>query len=198
MTLRRFEFSVCSANPKDLPPSLAQHASCWGLLHPHHFTFRTHVGGVVVADQVHIQLGGYLLVQLGQKLLELRGAVAAVDRSVDLAGGYVQGGEQRGDAMAKVVMRASYGQPGHHRQHRRRAVQGLDLGFLIHTEHQRLHRLSRPGARCRDYSRSVSPGRSPNPACASPRTGLSTVAAVRQWQQRSRGWGWWCPGSDTG
>ena len=30
MTLRRFEFSVCSANPEDLPPSLAQHASCWG------------------------------------------------------------------------------------------------------------------------------------------------------------------------
>ena len=30
MTLRRFEFSVCSANPEGLPPSLAQHASCWG------------------------------------------------------------------------------------------------------------------------------------------------------------------------
>ncbi|MFF0372606.1 hypothetical protein ACFYPS_35650, partial [Micromonospora sp. NPDC005087] len=32
--------------------------------------------------------------------------------------------------------------------------------------------VSRPGARCRDYSRSVSPGRSPNPACLSPGTGL--------------------------
>ena len=29
MTLRRFGFSACSANPEDLPPSLAQHASCW-------------------------------------------------------------------------------------------------------------------------------------------------------------------------
>src|SRR5215217_1705558 len=41
------------------------------------------VGGVVVTDQVHIQLGGDLAVQRGQKLLELGGAMAAVDRSVD-------------------------------------------------------------------------------------------------------------------
>src|SRR6478736_10364020 len=71
MTLRRFEFSVCSANPKDLPPSLAQHASCWGLLHPHHFTFRTHVGGVVVEDQVNPQFLGDLAVDGGQELHEL-------------------------------------------------------------------------------------------------------------------------------
>ena len=29
MTLRRFGISACSANPEDLPPSLAQHGSCW-------------------------------------------------------------------------------------------------------------------------------------------------------------------------
>ena len=29
MTLRRFGLSVCSANPEDLPPSLAQHGPCW-------------------------------------------------------------------------------------------------------------------------------------------------------------------------
>jgi len=29
MTLRRFEISACTANPEDLPPSLAQHGSCW-------------------------------------------------------------------------------------------------------------------------------------------------------------------------
>jgi hypothetical protein len=40
--------------------------------------------------------------------------------------------------------------------------------------------LSRPGARCWHCCRSVSPGRSPNPACASRRTGLSTVSAVRR------------------
>ena len=29
MTLRRFGLSACTANPEDLPPSLAQHGSCW-------------------------------------------------------------------------------------------------------------------------------------------------------------------------
>ncbi len=29
MTLRRFGISACSANPEGLPPSLAQHGSCW-------------------------------------------------------------------------------------------------------------------------------------------------------------------------
>ena len=37
---------------------------------------------------------------------------------------------------------------------------------------------SRPGARCPDCSGSVSPGRSPNPPCASRRNGLSTGTAV--------------------
>src|SRR3954471_19453100 len=37
---------------------------------------------------------------------------------------------------------------------------------------------SRPGARCPDCSGSVSPGRSPNPPCASRRNGLSTETAV--------------------
>ena len=44
---------------------------------------------------------------------------------------------------------------------------------------RRRRALSRPGARCRDCSRSVSPDLSPNPPCASRRNGLSTVSAVR-------------------
>jgi transposase-like protein len=45
------------------------------------------------------------------------------------------------------------------------------------------------GARCRHCCRSVSPCRSPNPPCASPRNGLSTVSAVRRGALSSRGWG---------
>jgi hypothetical protein len=41
--------------------------------------------------------------------------------------------------------------------------------------------LSRHGARCRCCHRSVSPCRSPNPACDSHRTGLSTVSAIKAW-----------------
>ena len=40
--------------------------------------------------------------------------------------------------------------------------------------------LSRHGARCRCCRRSVSPCRSPNPACDFHRTGLSTVSALRR------------------
>src|SRR2546430_9316794 len=58
--------------------------------------------------------------------------------------------------------------------------------------------LSRPGARCRDCSRSVSPGRSPNPPCEFLRNGLSTVAAIRRGWGLSRGWGSCCLGSGIG
>jgi transposase-like protein len=47
--------------------------------------------------------------------------------------------------------------------------------------------LSRHGARCWHCCRSVSPCRSPNPACASRRTGLSTVSAVRRGSPWPRG-----------
>jgi transposase len=55
---------------------------------------------------------------------------------------------------------------------------------------------SRPGARCPDCSGSVSPGRSPNPPCASRRNGLSTATAV---MRGSVPRGWECSlGSGTG
>lgn len=49
------------------------------------------VNGVVVADQVYVQVGRYLLVELGQELAELHGAVTAVDRADHLAGDHIEG-----------------------------------------------------------------------------------------------------------
>ena len=57
--------------------------------------------------------------------------------------------------------------------------------------------LSRPGARCRDCSQSVSPDLSPNPPCPLLGNGLSTVSAVK-WVQEPRVGGSCCRGSDTG
>jgi hypothetical protein len=57
--------------------------------------------------------------------------------------------------------------------------------------------LSRHGARCWHYCRSVSPCLSPNPPCDSHRNGLSTVPFVRQFVG-SRDWGSCCRGSGTG
>nr|WP_239382510.1 tyrosine-type recombinase/integrase [Frankia sp. CIT1] len=58
--------------------------------------------------------------------------------------------------------------------------------------------LSRPGARCRDCSRPVSPSRSPNPPCRSLGNGLSTVSAVRRGWGKATGTGSWRPGRSTG
>ncbi|MEV7939317.1 site-specific integrase [Kitasatospora sp. NPDC088264] len=62
----------------------------------------------------------------------------------------------------------------------------------------RIGLVSRPGARCRDCSRSVSPDRSPNPPCRSLGNGLSTVPAVRRGSQEAMGRGSCCPGRCSG
>jgi hypothetical protein len=60
----------------------------------------------------------------------------------------------------------------------------------LHSNHSASRRkLSRPGARCWDCSRSVSPGRSPNPPCGSLRNGLSTASVVRRGGAGPTGWG---------
>src|SRR5512133_319093 len=55
----------------------------------------------------------------------------------DLAGGDLQGGEQAGDAVPDIIMGASLGQPRAQRQRGGGAVQRLDLGLLVHAEHDR-------------------------------------------------------------
>ena len=107
----------------------------------------------------------------------------------DLAGGDLQRGEQRGRAVADVVVCAAGRQPRPHGQHRLGAVQRLDLAVLVDGQDDGLVGLSRPEARCRDRSRPVSPGRSPNPACDSHRTGLSAVPAVMAWLRSVQGLG---------
>src|SRR5215472_2987152 len=55
----------------------------------------------------------------------------------DLASLSVQGGEQRSRAIALVIMSPPFHLTGAHGQRRLRAIQGLDLRFLVHTQHQR-------------------------------------------------------------
>ena len=98
------------------------------------------VGGVVVADQVHVQAGGHRLVDRGQELPELDGPVAAVQLADDGAVGDVEGREQAGDAVPQVVVGAAFGHARHHRQHRLGPVQRLDLALFIHAQHHRLLR----------------------------------------------------------
>ena len=98
------------------------------------------VGGVVVADEVDVELGGDGLVDGDQELAELDRAVPAVQVGDHVAVGDVERREQAGDAVADVVVGAPLGHAGHHRQHRLGAVQRLDLGLLVDAQHDRLLR----------------------------------------------------------
>ena len=94
------------------------------------------VGGGVVADHVHLQLGGDLGVDAGQEPLELDGAVAGGQLGDDLAGGDVQGGVQVGGAVAGRRAWPARG-PWQQWQDRGGTVQRLHLGLLVHAQHHR-------------------------------------------------------------
>ena len=65
-------------------------------------------------------------------------AVAGVAGVGDRAGGHFQGGEQGGGAVPDVVVRVPFGDVRPHRQDRLGSVRGLDLGLLVHADHDRV------------------------------------------------------------
>src|SRR5947208_795803 len=99
----------------------------------------------------------------------------------------------------RQMLRPSFVPPPQIRELRDLTRYRVDLLAERTAEKQRVEKLleeSRPGARCPDCSGSVSPGRSPNPPCASRRNGLSTETAVMR-GSAPRGSGC-CLGSGTG
>ena len=87
-----------------------------------------------------LQPVGDLAVDGVEELEELGVAVPRQALADHRAGQHVQGGEQRRGAVALVVMGHRARPSGHHRQRRLGAVQGLDLGLLVHAQHDRLLR----------------------------------------------------------
>src|SRR3546814_7363970 len=65
------------------------------------------VGRVVVHHQVDLEVLGHIGLDLVEELAELGGPVARQALADHLAGGDVQGGEQRGDAMTLVIVAAA-------------------------------------------------------------------------------------------
>src|ERR1700677_2046213 len=98
------------------------------------------VGGIVIADQVDVFAGGYRLVDHAQKPHPLLMPVFLLAEAVDLTSGGVEGGEQGGGAVAFVVMRHGLAAPLFKRQSGLRAIQRLNLTFLIYRQHQRMLR----------------------------------------------------------
>ena len=69
------------------------------------FHFGMFVGGVVVHDDVQVQFGRGVRIDLAQKGDELGVPVPRLAAADDLATGHVQSGKERGRAVALVVMR---------------------------------------------------------------------------------------------
>ncbi len=96
------------------------------------------VRAVVVHHQVQGNVPGKLRINAPQEFQELLVTMPAEALAHDLALQNFQSGKQGGRAVALVVM-GHRAQPAFlHRQAGLGAVQRLDLGLLVHTEHQRL------------------------------------------------------------
>ena len=94
------------------------------------------VGGGVVDDHMDVELVGNGAVDEVQEPSELDGPVAIGHVGDDLARGDVEGHVEIGGAVAFVVVGASLGESRAQREDGSGAIQGLDLGLLVHTEHQ--------------------------------------------------------------
>lgn len=93
------------------------------------------VGGQVVADQMHIQLGRNGLVDRDQKLLEFHRSMTTMKCRNDGVVGDVEGREQTRHAGTDVIVTAPLRHARHQRQHRLRPIERLHTGFLVHTQH---------------------------------------------------------------
>lgn len=98
--------------------------------------------GVVVHHQVntHTLFDRDRLVDLGEELQELLVTMTAVALANDLPGRDIQGAEERGGAVAHVVVGSPLGLARGQWQDRLGSVEGLDLGFLVDAQHDRSFR----------------------------------------------------------
>lgn len=97
---------------------------------------RVLMGGVVVGDQVQSLVLGRLAVDFARELQLLNVRVALLALTDDLAVQHVQRGEQRGRAVALIVVRHRLCSPLLQRQPRLRAVQRLHLALFVAAQHQ--------------------------------------------------------------
>jgi len=91
---------------------------------------------VVVEDQMDVEPRRHFRIDLVEKLAKLKRAMAPVELPNHLASLSVQGGEQRSGTVAFVIMSPAFRLSGAHGQNGLRAIQSLNLRFLINTQYQ--------------------------------------------------------------
>jgi hypothetical protein len=96
------------------------------------------VRGVIVQDEVNIEIGRNFALDLAQKAHKFPASMPGFNRCDDPTGCYIQSGKERSGGMPIIVMAPTLRAARAHRQDRLAALQDLNLALLIHTEHQRI------------------------------------------------------------
>src|SRR5215467_2219134 len=97
------------------------------------FHARMLVRAVVIDDEMDLQASRDLGLDLAQEGQELLMPMTRLAVGEYVAAEDIERREQRGRAMALVVVRDSLGVPQPQREHRLRALQGLSLALFINT-----------------------------------------------------------------
>ena len=94
------------------------------------------VRGVIVEHQMDVEIGRHGLLDRAEEFAEFDRTVTLVAAADDVAGGDIQGREQRGRTVTLIVMTTPLNLTGPHRQQRLGAVERLDLRLFIDAQHQ--------------------------------------------------------------
>ncbi|AOZ13603.1 hypothetical protein AA042_13825 [Pseudomonas lundensis] len=98
------------------------------------------VRGVVVDDQMQLEMLGRFAIDLLEKLQPFPMQVLALDGTDQASLKIIQRSEQGDGAMADIIVRLRADMPDSQRQSSLSALEGLNLAFFIATEHQCLIR----------------------------------------------------------
>ena len=98
------------------------------------------VGGVVVDDEMDVELGRHISLDVAQKGEELLVTMAGFALGDDRAVEHVEGGEQGGGAVTLVVVGDALDVAEPHGKQGLGAFEGLDLALLIDAKHHSLVR----------------------------------------------------------
>ena len=110
------------------------HVISWSRSKPA-FYFRMLVGAVVVNDQMDVQVGRSIRINVSKELEKLLMAMSCFVLSEDLAGGDIKSGEESGCAMTDVIMTDAFNVSQPHGKHWLGSFKCLNLTFLIDAKH---------------------------------------------------------------
>ncbi len=94
------------------------------------------VGGIVVHDEMDIEILGHIGIDFTKELQEFLGSMLFETSSDDFAGCDVEGGKQRRRAMSFVIVSTSLGLTRPHRQKRLCPIKRLDLALFVNAQHE--------------------------------------------------------------